>query len=152
MKDTVDQINQIFIVIQWVLGGFGMIALMVAAIGIFNTLTIALLERTHEIGIMKAIGGRNTDVALVFTAEASMIGFFGGIIGLTGGWVMGVLINLLVNFVATSVGGTANYLFFTPVWFASFVVLFAFTISTIAGIMPAVRAAKLDPLEALRYE
>jgi len=152
VKDTVDQINQIFVVIQWVLGGFGMIALMVAAIGIFNTLTIALLERTHEIGIMKAIGGRNTDVALVFTAEASMIGFFGGIIGLSSGWIMGVLINLLINFVATSVGGTANPLFFTPVWFGSFVVAFAFTISTIAGIMPAVRAAKLDPLEALRYE
>ena len=152
VKDTVDQINQIFVVIQWVLGGFGMVALMVAAIGIFNTLTIALLERTHEIGIMKAIGGRNSDVAMVFTAEASMIGFFGGTIGLASGWVLGFLINLLINFVATSVGGGSNPLFFTPVWFASFVVLFAFTISTIAGIMPARRAAKLDPLEALRYE
>lgn len=152
VKDTVDQINQIFVVVQWVLGGFGMIALMVAAIGIFNTLTIALLERTHEIGIMKAIGGRNTDVAFVFTAEASMIGFFGGIIGLSSGWLMGVLINLLINFVATSVGGGSNPLFFTPLWFGSFVVAFAFIISTIAGIMPAVRAAKLDPLEALRYE
>lgn len=152
VKDTVDQINSIFVIIQWVLGGFGMVALMVAAIGIFNTLTIALLERTHEIGIMKAIGGRNSDVALVFTAEASMIGFFGGSIGLISGWVMGVLINLLINFVATSVGGTANALFFTPLWFGSFVVAFAFIISTIAGIMPAMRAAKLDPLEALRYE
>jgi len=152
VKDTVDQINQIFVVIQWVLGGFGMVALMVAAIGIFNTLTIALLERTHEIGIMKAIGGRNGDVAFVFTAEASMIGLFGGAIGLAAGYIMGFLINLLINFVATSVGGTANPLFFTPLWFASFVVIFAFTISTIAGIMPARRAAKLDPLEALRYE
>lgn len=152
VKDTVDQINQIFIVIQWVLGGFGMIALMVAAIGIFNTLTIALLERTHEIGIMKAIGGRNTDVAFVFTAEASMIGFFGGSIGLASGYILGFLINILINFVATSVGGTANPLFYTPLWFASFVVLFAFIISTVAGIMPARRAAKLDPLEALRYE
>lgn len=152
VKDTVDQINQIFVVIQWVLGGFGMVALMVAAIGIFNTLTIALLERTHEIGIMKAIGGRNRDVAFVFTAEASMIGFFGGTIGLLTGWLLGFLINLLVNFVATSVGGGADKLFYTPLWFASFVVIFAFTISTIAGIMPARRAAKLDPLEALRYE
>lgn len=152
VKDTVDQINSIFVIIQGVLGGFGMIALMVAAIGIFNTLTIALLERTHEIGIMKAIGGRNTDVALVFTTEASMIGLFGGLIGLGTGWILGILINLLVNFVATSVGGTANALFFTPLWFGSFVVLFAFSISTIAGILPAIRAAKLDPLEALRYE
>lgn len=152
VKDTVDQINQIFVIIQGVLGGFGMIALMVAAIGIFNTLTIALLERTHEIGIMKAIGGRDRDVAFVFTAEASMIGLFGGLIGLTTGWVFGFLINMLVNFVATSVGGTSNPLFYTPLWFASFVVAFAFVISTIAGIMPALRAARLDPLEALRYE
>jgi len=152
VKDTVDQINSIFVYVQWILGGFGMVALMVAAIGIFNTLTIALLERTHEIGIMKAIGGRNSDVALVFTAEASMIGLFGGSIGLATGWILGVLINLLVNFVATSVGGLATDLFYTPLWFGTFVVSFAFIISTVAGIMPARRAAKLDPLEALRYE
>jgi putative ABC transport system permease protein len=152
VKDTVDQINSIFVIIQWVLGGFGMVALLVAAIGIFNTLTIALLERTHEIGIMKAIGGRNSDVALVFTAEASMIGLFGGTIGLTIGWLIGILINLLVNFVATSVGGGANTLFYVPLWFGSFVVIFALTVATIAGVMPATRAAKLDPLEALRYE
>ena len=152
VKDTVDQINQIFIVIQSVLGGFGFIALMVAAIGIFNTLTIALLERTHEIGIMKAIGGRNRDVALVFTAEAAMIGLFGGILGVSICWLFGKGINLLVNFVATSVGGTANNMFYTPLWFAGFVITFSFLISTIAGIMPARHAAKLDPLEALRYE
>jgi putative ABC transport system permease protein len=152
VKDTVDQINQIFTIIKAVLGGFGMVALLVAAIGIFNTLTISLLERTHEIGVMKAIGARNRDVALVFTAEASMIGFFGGAIGLGSGWAMGKGINLLVNFIATSVGGQASSLFYTPWWFGLFVVSFAFIISTVAGIMPATRAAKLDPLEALRYE
>jgi putative ABC transport system permease protein len=152
IQKKVNDIKYIFSIIQLVLGGFGMIALMVAAIGIFNTLTIALLERTHEIGIMKAIGGRNRDVALVFTAEASMIGFFGGTIGLAGGWLMGILINALINFVATSVDGTANTLFYTPFWFAAFVVSFALIVSTVAGIMPATRAAKLDPLEALRYE
>lgn len=152
VKDTVDQINQIFTIIKAVLGGFGMVALLVAAIGIFNTLTISLLERTHEIGVMKAIGARNRDVALVFTAEASMIGLFGGAIGLSTGWAMGKGINLLVNFIATSVGGQASSLFYTPWWFGLFVVSFAFIISTVAGIMPATRAAKLDPLEALRYE
>ncbi len=152
INDTVDQINQVFVIVQFVLGGFGFVALMVAAIGIFNTLTIALLERTHEIGIMKAIGGRNTDVAFVFTAEASMIGLFGGLFGVSVGWLLGKIINLLINFVATSVGGTSNSLFSTPWWFALFVVLFAFLVSTIAGILPARRAAKLDPLEALRYE
>jgi len=152
VNDTVSQINQVFVIVQFVLGGFGFIALMVAAIGIFNTLTIALLERTHEIGIMKAIGGRNTDVAFVFTAEASMIGLFGGIIGVSIGWLLGKIVNVFTNYVATTLDGTASTLFSTPWWFATAVVLFAFSVSTIAGIMPARRAAKLDPLEALRYE
>ncbi len=152
VTDTVDQINQVFTIVKFVLGGFGFIALMVAAIGIFNTLTIALLERTHEIGIMKAIGGRNSDVALVFTAEASMIGLFGGLIGVSTGWLLGKGINLMINFVAVSLDGPSVKLFATPLWFAGFVVGFAFFISTVAGILPARRAAKLDPLEALRYE
>ena len=152
VTDTVDQINQVFNIVKIVLGGFGFIALMVAAIGIFNTLTIALLERTHEIGIMKAIGGRDSDVALVFTAEASMIGLFGGIIGVSTGWLIGKGINLMINFIATSLDGSATRLFSTPLWFAGSVVGFAFFVSTVAGILPARRAAKLDPLEALRYE
>lgn len=152
VKDTVDQINMYFSWIKMVLGGFGMVALFVAAIGIFNTLTISLLERTHEIGIMKAIGGRNKDIALVFTMEASLIGLIGGMMGVTVGWVMGFGINAFVNFVATSVGGQANKFFSTPLWFAGTIVLFAFCVSTFAGVWPALRAAKLDPLEALRYE
>lgn len=152
VKDTVDQINSIFTIIKGVLGGFGLVALFVAAIGIFNTLTISLLERTHEIGIMKAIGGRDRDVARIFTIEASLIGLIGGFLGVATGWIMGFLINSLVNFIATSVGGTSNKLFSTPAWFAFAVILFAFFVSTLAGIMPARRAAKLDPLEALRYE
>jgi putative ABC transport system permease protein len=152
VKDTVDQINGIFNIIKGVLGGFGLIALFVAAIGIFNTLTISLLERTHEIGIMKAIGGRDRDVARIFTMEASLIGLLGGLIGVGIGWFLGLLINALVNFVATSVGGQASKLFSTPWWFALAVVGFAFCVSTFAGIWPARRAAKLDPLEALRYE
>lgn len=152
INDTVNDINQVFVIVQFILGGFGFIALMVAAIGIFNTLTIALLERTHEIGIMKAIGGRNTDVAFVFTAEASMIGLFGGIIGVSIGWFLGILVNVLINYVATTLEGEASTLFATPWWFALSVIIFAFSVSTIAGIMPARRAAGLDPLEALRYE
>lgn len=152
VKDTVDQIDQAFMIIKSVLGGFGMIALFVAAIGIFNTMTISLLERTHEIGVMKAIGGRNGDIAKMFTIEASLIGLMGGVFGILVGWVLGFLINQLINFIATSVGGEPNNYFSTPVDFALIVVLFAFIVSTIAGIWPARRAAKLNPLEALRYE
>lgn len=152
IKDTVDQIDQAFLVVKSVLAGFGMIALFVAAIGIFNTMTISLLERTHEIGIMKAIGGRNRDVALVFTMEAAMIGFLGGAMGVFTGWVLGFAIESLINFIATSVGGEANSYFTTPVNFVLGVIGFSFLVSTFAGIWPAKRAAKLNPLEALRYE
>jgi putative ABC transport system permease protein len=152
VKDTVDQINQIFTIIKGILGGFGLIALFVAAIGIFNTLTISLLERTHEIGIMKAIGGRDRDVARIFTIEASLIGLIGGFLGVGTGWLFGKGLNWIVNFIATSVGGEANSLFLTPISFAGMVIAFSFFVSTFAGVWPARRAAKLDPLEALRYE
>jgi putative ABC transport system permease protein len=152
VKDTVDQIDQAFVIVKAVLGGFGMIALFVAAIGIFNTMTISLLERTHEIGIMKAIGGRNRDVALVFTAEAAMIGLLGGLFGVFSGWLIGFGIEGLVNFIATSVGGESNKYFSIPLNFMLIVIGFSFLVSTIAGIWPAKRAARLNPLEALRYE
>lgn len=152
VKDTVDQIDNAFNVIKSVLGGFGLVALLVAAIGIFNTMTISLLERTHEIGIMKAIGGRNRDVALLFTSEAALIGLMGGVFGVLIGWLMGKGVNAFINFLAVSVNGQANSLFYTPPLFAGFVVAFAFLISTAAGVWPAVRASKLNPLEALRYE
>lgn len=152
IKDTVDQIDQAFTIIKSILGGFGMIALFVAAIGIFNTMTISLLERTHEIGIMKAIGGRNKDVARLFTSEAAMIGLLGGTLGVGSGMLLGKGINSLVNFLATSVGGQASDIFYTPIDFIAIVIAFSFFVSTFAGIWPARRASKLNPLEALRYE
>lgn len=152
VKDTVDQIDQAFVIIRSVLGGFGMIALFVAAIGIFNTMTISLLERTHEIGIMKAIGGRNKDVARMFTTESAIIGLIGGILGVCCGWLLGFTLNSLANFLAVKVGGQANSYFYTPSDFALIVIGFSFLVSTIAGIWPARRASKLNPLEALRYE
>jgi len=153
IKDTVDQIDRAFVIIKGILGGFGFVALFVAAIGIFNTMTISLLERTHEIGIMKAIGGRDKDIARVFTAESSLIGLMGGLFGVLAGWLVGRGINALANFMASSVGGETNDFFYMPLLtFALPVILFSFLVSTFSGIWPARRAARLDPLEALRYE
>jgi len=152
IKDQSESINQVFAIINIILGGFGMIAFFVAAIGIFNTMTISLLERTHEIGVMKAIGGNSKDVAMIFITESALIGLLGGIFGLTAGWFFGFLLNLLVNFMATESGGEASTLFDIPLTFSLLTVFFSFFISTVAGIWPAKRAAKLNPLEALRYE
>jgi putative ABC transport system permease protein len=152
LKDQSAAINQVFYVVNIILGGFGMIAFFVAAIGIFNTMTISLLERTHEIGVMKAIGGNSRDIAMIFITESALIGFLGGIFGLTAGWLFGFILNLLANFMATESGGEAVTLFEIPLMFSILTVFFSFFISSVAGIWPAKRAAKLNPLEALRYE
>ncbi|MEK7447763.1 MAG: ABC transporter permease [Patescibacteria group bacterium] len=152
IKDQSKAINQVFYIINIILGGFGMIAFFVAAIGIFNTMTISLLERTHEIGVMKAIGGNSKDIAMIFITESALIGLLGGIFGLTAGWLFGFILNLLANFMATESGGEAVNLFDIPLIFSILTVFFSFFISSVAGIWPAKRAAKLNPLEALRYE
>ncbi len=152
VKDKVTEIETIFLIVKITLGAFGLIALLVASIGIFNTMTIALLERTHEIGVMKAIGGEDKDIKRTFIFEVAIIGLLGGIIGVLSGILMGYLVNWLINRLAEAVGGEANALFYTPGYFMIGAIVGSFVISTIAGIYPAKRASKLNPIEALRYE
>lgn len=150
--DMIAQIQKVFQVIQFVLAGFGIIALLVASIGMFNTMTIALLERTRDIGIMKAIGARRRDVRTMFITEAIIIGMAGGFVGVIGGWLLGVIINLAVNALAEKAGGEAANLFYTPWQFVVGVIIFSFIVGLVTGIYPARRAMKINPLEALRYE
>lgn len=152
IKDQSDAINKIFLVINIVLGGFGLVAFFVAAIGIFNTMTISILERTHEIGIMKAIGGDSKSVAFIFITEAALIGLMGGAIGLLSGWLISLGINAIINYLAESVGGTKTALFDMTFGFCFQVMIFSLLVSTFAGVWPARRAARLNPLDALRYE
>jgi len=152
IRDTISEIQRYFRAAQIVLGILGMIALLVASIGIFNTMTISLLERTHEIGIMKAIGATNKDVRRMFLFEAAQIGFWGGFWGLAVGWLMGLGINFLANSLASKFQGKAEVIFQTPVWFSAIAILFALMVSIFAGVYPARRAGKLGPLEAIRYE
>ena len=152
VKDTISEVNAIFRWVQVVLAAFGTIALFVASIGIFNTMTIALLERTHEIGVMKAIGATNKDIRRMFVFEAAQIGLWGGALGLFGGWLSGQGINLIANVLAKQFGGASQSLFFIPPWFSIMSVIFSLLVSLLAGIYPARRAGKLNPIEALRYE
>jgi len=152
VSDKVSDIDKVFLIVKIILGAFGMIALLVASIGIFNTMTIALLERTHEIGIMKAIGATDKDISRTFISEVALIGLSGGILGVITGIVGGQLINWLINALAQAVGGEPNSLFYTPAEFILIAILFSFIVSTLAGLYPARRAAKLNPIEALRYE
>jgi ABC-type antimicrobial peptide transport system permease subunit len=152
LSDTVEQANQVFRVIQLILMLFGIIALVVSAIGMFNTMTIALLERTEEIGIMKAIGASNWSISWMFLMEATIMGFLGGLGGLILGLVGGKIFNLLVNLIAERMGGQAVSLFFSPLWFIGVIIAFAAIVGFLTGLVPALRASKINPLDALRYK
>lgn len=152
VADTVAQISQVFGIIRIVLALFGGFALLVAAIGMFNTMTVALLERTRDIGIMKSIGVSNKDVYSMFLTEAIMIAIMGGVLGVILGYLVSSLINVVISWVAHLVGVDAVTLFATPLWFALVVLGFSVLVGTSTGLYPARRAAHINPLDALRYE
>ena len=152
LSDTIDQANKIFRIIQIILGIFGIIALIVAAIGLANTMTITLLERTNEIGIMRAIGASPTDIKWLFLGESAITGFLGGIGGVLIGLGFSQLFNGLINVLARALGGGKINLFYYPFWFILFIILLSTLVGLISGFWPARRASKLNPLEALRYK
>jgi len=152
VSDTLDQLDKVFKVIQAILGGFGIVALLVASIGMFNTMTIALLERTREIGVMKALGVKNSDVWRLFLTESMVIGTGGGIFGILLGWGGGEAVNALLNVLAGQLGGERVDIFDSPTWFLILVLGFSTIVGFSTGIYPARRAARINPLVALRYE
>ncbi|MBI3495026.1 ABC transporter permease [Candidatus Berkelbacteria bacterium] len=135
-----------------ILAVLGLVAVAVASIGLFNTMTISLLERTKEVGIMKALGASDHDIWQLFLIESTVIGFLGGGMGLLVGVTAGRLINLLYDTVAQRIGAPPVALFSTPLPFVIGIVFFGVVVGLITGIWPAQRAAKLNPLQALRYE
>ena len=146
-------INSFYMVLQVIFGGVGAIALLVAAIGIANTMAMAILERTREIGLMKAIGATNRDVLSVFLGEAAGIGFIGGLGGVVLGWSAGQVLNVLA--LAYLAGQTAqtgglppSVAVYTPTWLPVFALVFATLIGLISGLYPALRAATLIPVNA----
>jgi putative ABC transport system permease protein len=152
LSDTIAEANKIFKAIQVVLALFGIVALIVAAIGMFNTVTIALLERTQEIGIMKAIGAASGDVFVMFLTESALMGFWGGVSGVLLGYTGGAVFNLALNVLASRLGGEPLDLFVRPLWFVGGIVVFSTAVGFMTGVLPARRAARLKTLEALRYK
>jgi putative ABC transport system permease protein len=142
----------IFNIIGLILGGIGGISLAVAAIGVVNTMVMAILERTREIGVMRAVGARRSTVRKLFTFEASMLGFFGGVFGVAVGYGLTRIANIFVNKQLASQGVKATNIIGLPIWLIAAVIGIATLIGMLAGLYPAARAAKLDPVEALRYE
>jgi ABC-type antimicrobial peptide transport system permease subunit len=150
--DASRSLQQVFRVLYAFLGIFGSLALIVASIGIVNTLVMAILERRREIGIMKAIGASDGDVKKLFFAEAGAMGIAGGIIGVVLGWAIGQVINFGTNIYLKSQSIPPEHFWAVPLWLVAFAIGFACFVSLISGLYPAGRAAKLDPVQALRYE
>ena len=145
-------LRQFFAVLYAFLGIFGSLALMVASIGIVNTLVMAILERRREIGIMKAIGASDGDVKKLFFAEAGAMGILGGLVGVALGWAIGEVINLGTNVYLKRQSLPPEHFWAVPWWLVGGAILFAFVVSMVSGLYPAGRAARLDPVQALRYE
>ena len=151
--DELDQIRTVFLIIDSVLGLLGGISLLVASFGIANTMIMSILERTREIGIMKAIGAEDREIKLIFFVEAAVIGVFGGVIGVLLAWGIDALANRLAyRFVLKPQGASFIDFFDLPLYLSVGAILFALIVSILAALYPASRAARIDPVRALRHD
>jgi putative ABC transport system permease protein len=150
--DATKNIRRFFAILDGFLGIFGSLALAVASLAIVNTLVMAVLERRREIGIMKALGASDVDIRKIFFAEAAAMGAAGGVLGVLLGWGIGRVINAGTNFWLARNKLPAENFWFVPWWLVLSAIVFAIGVSILSGLYPASRAAKLDPVQALRYE
>jgi putative ABC transport system permease protein len=152
MMDATRNLRLIFSVFDMFLILFGSLALTVASLGIINTLVMAILERRREIGVLKALGATDRDVRSIFFAEAGAMGFFGGICGVAIGWLIARALSWGTSIYLTRQGLPKVIIAYVPWWLAAAAISIAVIVSLVAGLYPAARAAKLNPVEALRYE
>lgn len=153
LRLLLDNINRAMVVLQTMLGSIGALALLVASIGIANTMVMAVYERTREIGILKALGASPGDIRILFVTESAFIGLVGGVVGTIVGWLLGLGLNRLIldvmEWQEVPVRGT---FFVVSGWLVILALVFATVVGLLSGLYPAARAARLDPIEALRYE
>lgn len=151
--DEIDQIRTVFLIIDSVLGLLGGISLLVASFGIANTMIMSILERTREIGIMKAIGAEDREIKLIFFVEAAVIGVLGGIVGVLLAWgIDGIANRLAYRFILKPQGASFIDFFSLPIYLSVGAILFALVVSILAALYPASRAARIDPVRALRHD
>lgn len=150
--DTVADINSFFSIIRIVLVTFGVIIMSISAMGMLNTLSVSLLQRTKEVGILKALGAKRKDIFKMFIIEAFIISSIGGILGVLGGYACAKMINYIVNILAQKYGVAAADFVEIPSVFILSIALFVIALGALTGLFPAIRASKIHALEALRYE
>jgi putative ABC transport system permease protein len=152
LLDATKGLRLVFTVFDLFLGLFGSLALTVASLGIINTLVMAILERRREIGVLKALGATDGDVKSLFFAEAGAMGFFGGLCGVALGWFIGQALTWGTGLYLRQQDLPSVKISYVPWWLALSAIAFATVVSLLAGLYPASRAAKLNPVDALRYE
>ena len=152
LLDASKSLRTFFSVFDLLLGIFGSLALAVATLGIVNTLVMAILERRREIGVLKALGAADSDVQQLFFVEAGVMGFLGGILGVLFGWLLGRALTYGTNVYLHRQNLNSIELSSVPWWLVLSALVFAVLVSLAAGLYPASRAAKLNPVDALRYE
>lgn len=152
LMDATRNLRRVFAFLDLFLGIFGSLALAVASLGIINTLVMAILERRREIGIMKAIGASDRDVKRLFFAEAAAMGVAGGLVGVGLGWLIGRAINFGTTLYLKTQQLPAEDIWLVPWWLILGAVAFAVLVTLVSGLYPASRAARLDPVEALRFQ
>jgi len=150
--DTVNQINQLFGTLRAFLAILGLVALFVAAVGMFNTLTVSLMERTREVGLMKAMGMRSSEVRELFLAESLIMSGAGGVLGVICGVLIGKMIEVILSSFAIFRGAGYVNITFTPPVFALAIILLSLFVGFATGFYPSRRATKISALNALRYE
>ncbi|HEY2109315.1 MAG TPA: ABC transporter permease [Candidatus Acidoferrales bacterium] len=152
LLDATRNLRIFFTIFDSLLGIFGSLALAVSTLGIVNTLVMAILERRREIGVLKALGAADRDVKQLFFAEAGVMGLMGGILGVGIGWLIGRVVTFGTNVYLRRQDLPPAHVFSVPLWLIVSGIMFSVVVSLVAGLYPASRAARLNPVEALRYE
>lgn len=153
LVDTLEEINKIFKFFNVILVSFGSIGMIVAVLGMFNTLTISLLERTKEIGLMMALGGRRSDMRKLFIFEALLISLAGAVVGILLAILGGTAVNTYLNAGARGRGVTQSFSVFAyPAWTIIAIISFTLFVGLLVVYFPARRAEKINPIDALRRE
>ncbi len=152
ISSIIANMRRAFLVVDLLLALIGSVALAVAALGIINTMVMAVLERTREIGVMKAVGAEDSDIRRIFLTECAIIGVMGGVGGLLLAWGLGRAMNYGANLYIVRQGFRPENLFHIPAWLVAAAMAFALLVSIVSGLYPAGRAARIDPARALRHD